>query len=91
MDLARSVYSRDLKVSVMRAMDAGESGGRVAGPPLRFWQRWGLTPPASGFLILPRHGLTRATQRKAVIADLVAPTFTKNVKVGQPPNRVAAT
>jgi transposase len=30
MDLARSVYSRELKVSVMRAMDAGESGGRVA-------------------------------------------------------------
>jgi hypothetical protein len=30
MDLARSRYSRDLKVSVMRAMDAGESGGRVA-------------------------------------------------------------
>lgn len=30
MDLARSAYSRDLKISVMRAMDAGESGGRVA-------------------------------------------------------------
>ena len=30
MDLARSVYSRELKVSVMPAMDAGESGGRVA-------------------------------------------------------------
>ena len=30
MDLARSRYSRDLKLSVMRAMDAGESGGRVA-------------------------------------------------------------
>ena len=30
MDLARSVYSRELKLSVMRAMDAGESGGRVA-------------------------------------------------------------
>jgi transposase-like protein len=30
MDLARSIYSRELKVSVMRAMDAGESGGRVA-------------------------------------------------------------
>jgi transposase len=30
MDLARSIYGRELKVSVMRAMDAGESGGRVA-------------------------------------------------------------
>ncbi len=30
MDLSRSVYSRERKVSVMRAMDAGESGGRVA-------------------------------------------------------------
>ena len=30
MDLAGSVYSRELKLSVMRAMDAGESGGRVA-------------------------------------------------------------
>jgi transposase len=30
MDLARGVYSRDFKLSVMRAMDAGESGGRVA-------------------------------------------------------------
>jgi transposase-like protein len=30
MDLARSRYSRDLKLSVMHAMDAGESGGRVA-------------------------------------------------------------
>ena len=30
MDLARGSYSRDFKISVMRAMDAGESGGRVA-------------------------------------------------------------
>jgi transposase len=30
MDLSRSVYGRDFKISVMRAMDAGESGGRVA-------------------------------------------------------------
>lgn len=30
MDLARSRYSRDLKLAVMRAIDAGESGGRVA-------------------------------------------------------------
>ena len=30
MDLARSVYSRELKVAAMRAMDAGESGGQVA-------------------------------------------------------------
>jgi transposase len=30
MDLARTVYSRDLKIAAMRAMDAGESGGQVA-------------------------------------------------------------
>jgi transposase len=30
MDLARIVYSRELKVSAMRAMDAGESGPEVA-------------------------------------------------------------
>jgi len=30
MDLARGSYSRDFKISVMRAMDSGESGGRVA-------------------------------------------------------------
>lgn len=30
MDLARIVYSRELKISAMRAMDAGETGGQVA-------------------------------------------------------------
>lgn len=30
MDLARTVYSRDLKIAAMRAMDAGETGGQVA-------------------------------------------------------------
>lgn len=30
MDLTRRIYSREFKVSVMRAMDGGESGGRVA-------------------------------------------------------------
>jgi transposase len=30
MDLARTVYSRELKISAMRAMDAGETGGQVA-------------------------------------------------------------
>ena len=30
MELARTVYSRDLKISAMRALDAGESGGHVA-------------------------------------------------------------
>lgn len=30
MDLARSVYSRELKISAMRAMDAGETSGQVA-------------------------------------------------------------
>jgi hypothetical protein len=30
MDLTRRIYSRELKVSAMRAMDGSESGGRVA-------------------------------------------------------------
>jgi transposase-like protein len=30
MDLARSTYSRELKIAAMRAMDAGETGGQVA-------------------------------------------------------------
>jgi transposase-like protein len=30
MDLARTVYSRELKISAMRALDAGETGGQVA-------------------------------------------------------------
>ena len=30
MDLSRAVYSRDLKIAAMRALDAGETGGQVA-------------------------------------------------------------
>lgn len=30
MDVARIVYSRELKIAAMRAMDAGETGGQVA-------------------------------------------------------------
>ena len=30
MDLARSVYSRDLKIAAMRALDAGSSTGEIA-------------------------------------------------------------
>jgi transposase len=30
MELARSVYSRDLKIAAMRAMDGGETGNQVA-------------------------------------------------------------
>lgn len=30
MDLARGVYSRDLKIAVMRALDAGSTSGEVA-------------------------------------------------------------
>ena len=30
MDLARTVYSRELKIAAMRALDAGETGGQVA-------------------------------------------------------------
>jgi len=30
MDLSRVVYSRDLKISTMRALDAGSSAGEIA-------------------------------------------------------------
>jgi transposase len=30
MDLARAVYSRDLKIAAMRALDAGATGGEIA-------------------------------------------------------------
>jgi len=30
MDLSRSVYSRDLKITAMRALDAGASTGEIA-------------------------------------------------------------
>jgi len=30
MELARTVYSRELKIAAMRALDAGETGGQVA-------------------------------------------------------------
>ena len=30
MDLSRAVYSRDLKISVMRALDAGSVAGEIA-------------------------------------------------------------
>ena len=30
MDLARAVYSRDLKITVMRALDAGSTAGEIA-------------------------------------------------------------
>jgi transposase len=30
MDLARTVYSRELKIAAMHALDAGETGGQVA-------------------------------------------------------------
>ena len=30
MDLSRSVYSRDLKIATMRALDAGSTGGEIA-------------------------------------------------------------
>ena len=30
MDLSRGIYSRDLKIAAMRALDAGSSGGEIA-------------------------------------------------------------
>ena len=53
---------------------------------MRFEQRWGLMLLASGFSSLPRQWLT-SKAKKTAAADLVVPTFTKDVKVGQPPTK----
>ena len=57
MDLARSIYSRDLKIAVMRALDAGSRTGEIArkyqlSPELlERWRgewRWSGRPRATG-------------------------------------------
>ncbi len=65
MDLARTVYTRELKVAAMRAMDAGESGASVArrlqvSPKLL--ERWRAEWRARGEAAFPGHGRRRMDQ-----------------------------
>src|SRR5438874_4919985 len=59
MDLSRSVYSRDLKIATMRALDAGSTGGEIArkyqlSPKLL--ERWRGEWRAKGELAFPGLG-----------------------------------
>src|SRR6201996_6640457 len=59
MDLSRAVYSRDLKIAAMRALDAGASGGEIArkyqlSPKLL--ERWRGEWRAKGGLAFPGSG-----------------------------------
>jgi putative transposase len=59
MDLSRAVYSRDLKIAVMRALDAGSATGEVArkyqlSPKLL--ERWRGEWRAKGELAFPGNG-----------------------------------
>src|SRR6266496_3263821 len=59
MDLARSVYSRDLKIAAMRALDAGSATGEIArkyqlSPKLL--ERWRGEWRAKGELAFPGNG-----------------------------------
>src|SRR5258707_12270116 len=59
MDLARSVYSRDLKIVAMRALDAGSTTSEIArkyqlGPKLL--ERWRGEGRAKGELAFPGTG-----------------------------------
>jgi putative transposase len=76
MDLARGVYSRDFKISVMRSMDAGESGGRVArrlqlSPKLI--ERWRAEWKARGEASFPgsgRRALPKLAPEERGVAEL---------------------
>src|SRR6202521_3429728 len=64
MDLARSVYSRELKIAVMRALDAGSGTGEIArkyqlSPKLL--ERWRGEWRAKGELAFPGNGRRGAT------------------------------
>ena len=59
MDLSRAVYSRDLKISIMRALDAGGTAGEIArqyqvSPKLL--ERWRAEWRAKGELAFPGTG-----------------------------------
>ena len=64
MDLSRAVYSRDLKIAAMRALDAGATGGEIArkyqvSPHLL--ERWRGEWRAKGELAFPGIGRRGAT------------------------------
>lgn len=68
MDLARSTYSRELKIAAMRAMDAGESGVQVArrmevSPKLL--ERWRAEWRARGEQAFPARATVRAANGPA--------------------------
>src|SRR5579872_3081663 len=68
MDLPRAVYSRDLKIAAMRALDAGATGGEIArkyqvSPHLL--ERWRSERRAKGDLVFPGIG-RRGVARPAV-------------------------
>src|ERR1700692_2926108 len=70
MDLARSVYSRDLKIATMRALDAGSAAGEIArkyqlSPKLL--ERWRGEWRASGELAFP--GIGRRGADSAALDD----------------------
>jgi transposase len=70
MDLSRSVYSRDLKIAVMRALDAGSARGEVArkyqlSPKLL--EKWRNEWRARGELAFP--GNSRRSATPPVVED----------------------
>ena len=60
MDLSRSVYSRDLKIAAMRAIDAGATirgnGAQISGEPTHLMDRWRGEWRAKGDLAFPGMG-----------------------------------
>ena len=67
MDLSRAVYSRDLKIASMRALDAGSTTGEIArkyqlSPHLL--ERWRGEWRAKGDLAFPGIGRRGAAQRE---------------------------
>ena len=72
MDLSRAVYSRDLKITVMRALDAGTAAGEIArkyqlSPKLL--ERWRGEWRAKGELAFP--GLGRRSLNLPAVDDAV--------------------
>jgi transposase-like protein len=56
MDVSRAVYSCDLKIAAMRALDAGATGGEIAGKyqvSPHFLERWPGERRAKGELAFP--------------------------------------
>ena len=83
MDLSRTVYSRELKIAAMRALDAGASGGEIArkyqlSPKLL--ERWRGEWRAKGELAFPGLG-RRGANSPALDADRHAAELER--KIGQ--------